>query len=115
VFKYIRTLEPFENHFWEFYNAQTKAVQEKIDYVLEIVIHMERVPKQFFSHLEDGIYEIRVKVGSDIYRIFCFFDEGRLVILLHAFQKKSQKTPRKEIERAKRLRAKYYETTKGGK
>jgi phage-related protein len=70
---------------------------------------MERIPRQFFKHLEDGIYEIRVKVGSDIFQIFCFFDEGRLVILLHAFQKKSQKTPRKEIVRAKRLRTKYYE------
>ncbi len=105
----MRTLEPFESHFWAFYHAQTKAVREKIDYVLEIVISMERIPKQFFKHLEDGIYEIRVKVGSDIYRIFCFFDAGNLVILLHAFQKKSQKTPRKEIHRAKQLRTKYYE------
>lgn len=108
----MRTLEPFENHFWKFYNTQTKDVQKKIDYVLEVVISMERVPKQFFKHLEDGIYEIRVKVRSDIYRIFCFFDAGRLIVLLHAFQKKSQKTPRKEIERAKLLRKKYYETVK---
>ena len=105
----MRILEPFENHFWEFYYAQTEAVQEKIDYVLEIVVTMQRIPGQFFKHLEDGIYEIRVKVGGDIYRIFCFFDEGRLVVLLHAFQKKSQKTPRKEIKRAKQLRTKYYE------
>lgn len=110
----MRILEPFENHFWEFYDAQTKTVQEKIDYVLEIVINMERIPGQFFKHLEDGIYEIRVKAGGNIYRIFCFFDEGRLIVLLHAFQKKSQKTPRKEIKRAKRLRTKYYETTDRG-
>jgi phage-related protein len=73
------------------------------------VISIERIPNQFFKHLEDGIYEIRVKIRSDIFCIFCFFDEGRLVILLHAFQKKSQKTPRKEIQKAKRLRTKYYE------
>lgn len=105
----MRTLKPFEDHFWEFYQSQTPAVQEKIDYVLEIVISMERIPSQFFKHLEDGIYEIRVKVGSDIFRIFCFFDEGRLIILLHALQKKSQKLPRKEIVKAKKLRSKYYE------
>ncbi len=87
----MRTLKPFEDHFWKFYNAQSKAVQEKIDYVFEILISIERVPKQFFKHLEDGIYEIRIKVGRDIYRVFCFFDEGSLIILLHAFQKKSQK------------------------
>ncbi len=105
----MRTLEPFGNHFWEFYNAQTKAVQEKIDYVLEMMIGMERVPRQFFKHLEEGIYEIRIKVGSNIYRICCFFDAGKLIILLHAFQKKSQKTLRKEIQRAKQLRTAYYE------
>lgn len=70
---------------------------------------MERIPSQFFKHLEDGIYEIRVKVGSDIFRIFCFFDEGRLIILLHALQKKRQKLPRKDIVKAKKLRSKYYE------
>lgn len=105
----MRTLEPYKNHFWDFYQSQSASVQEKIDYVLEIVISMERIPKQFFKHLEDGIYEIRVKVGSDIYRIFCFFDAGKLVILLDGFQKKSQKTPRKEIAKAKRLRTAYYE------
>jgi len=106
----MRILEPFEDHFWAFYESQTKDVKEKIDYVLEIIVNMERIPKQFFKHLEDGLYEIRVKVSSDIYRIFCFFDAGKLVVLLHAFQKKSQKTPKKEIERAKRLRTKYYES-----
>lgn len=106
----MRTLIPFENHFWEFYQAQTASVREKIDYVLEVVIIMERIPGQFFKHLEDGLYEIRIKVGSDIYRIFCFFDEGSLVILLHCFQKKSQRVPQKELQRARELRTRYYES-----
>ncbi len=69
------------------------------------------VPEKYFKHLEgtDGLYEIRVKVGRDIYRIFCFFDKGQLVILLNGFQKKSEKTPRQEIERAERLKKQYYE------
>lgn len=70
---------------------------------------MRQIPVKFFKHLEDGIYEIRIEFGGNIYRIFCFFDDDKLVILLHAFQKKSQKTPRKEIERAKTLRRNYYE------
>lgn len=106
----MRTLETFEDHFWKFYNTQTVQVKDKIDYVLHIVMTLPKIPAQFFKHLEDGLYEVRVKSGSDIYRIFCFFDEGRLVILLHAFQKKTQKTPRKEIVRAKQLRTKYYES-----
>ena len=105
----MRTLEPFEDYYWEFYNKQSKPVQTKIDYVLHIVITIEQIPKKFFKHIEDGIYEIRIKSGSDIYRIFSFFDEGKLVILLHGFTKKSQKLPRKEIKKAIELRRKYYE------
>ena len=105
----MRILEPFENHFWEFYNAQTKSVQDKIDYVLHIVMTVDQIPMKFFKHIEDGIYEIRIKVGSDIYRIFCFFDDGKLVILLHGFSKKTQKLHRKYIEKAKQLRGTYYD------
>ncbi len=105
----VRKLEAYKNYFWDFFDAQTEKVQEKIDYTLEILQTMERVPSKFFKHLEDGIYEIRVKQGSNIYRIFSFFDDGKLVILLHGFQKKTQKTPRNEIERAKKLRNEYYE------
>jgi len=70
---------------------------------------MQRIPTKFFKHLEDGIYEIRIDRGGNIFRIFAFFDDNKLVVLLHGFQKKSQKTPRKEIERAKNLRSNYYE------
>jgi phage-related protein len=68
------------------------------------------IPEKFFKHIEgtNGLFEIRIKVGSDIFRIFCFFDEGKLVILLNGFQKKSDKTPKNEIEKAERLKQKYY-------
>ncbi|WP_235295604.1 type II toxin-antitoxin system RelE/ParE family toxin, partial [Portibacter lacus] len=69
-----RKIETYGNYFWTFYNDQTKVVQDKIDYTLEIIISVERVPKKFFKHLEDGIYEVRVEKGSNIYRIFSFFD-----------------------------------------
>ncbi len=105
----VRELEAYKNYFWDFFDAQTEKVQEKIDYTLEILQTMERVPTKFFKHLEDGIYEIRVKQGSNIYRLFSFFDDGKLVILLHGFQKKTQKTPKNEIARAKKLRNEYYE------
>ena len=97
--------------FWEFYDAQKPAVQGKIDWVIGLVRSLKMVPEKFFKHLEgtDGLFEIRIKVGSDIFRIFCFFDKGDLVILLNGFQKKSAKTPRNEIERAVRLKQKYYE------
>ena len=84
-------------------------MQTKIDYVLHIVMSVDQIPKKFFKHIEDGIYEIRIKVGSDIYRVFSFFDEGNLVILLHGFTKKTQKLPRKQIKKAIQLRRAYYE------
>jgi len=105
----MRTLETFKQYYWDFYHAQSKAVQTKIDYVLHIVMTVERVPTKFFKHVEDGIYEIRIKSGSDIFRIFSFFDEGKLVILLHGFTKKTQKLPRKQIDKAVQLRRAYYE------
>lgn len=105
----MRKLAPYKNYYWDFYTAQSKSVQKKIDYVLHIVMTVEMIPKRFFKHIEDGVYEIRIELGSNIYRLFSFFDEGNLVILLHGFTKKSQKLPRKEIEKAIRLRKMYYE------
>ena len=83
----------------------------KLTGLLESCGHYVWCLKSISSTFEgtDGLYEIRVKVGSDIYRIFCFFDKGQLVILLNGFQKKSEKTPRQEIERAERLKKQYYE------
>lgn len=68
------------------------------------------VPKKYFNHMEDtdGLFEIRVEVGTNIFRVFSFFDEGNLVILLNSFQKKSQKTPRNEIELAEKLKKEYF-------
>jgi putative addiction module killer protein len=105
----MRTLIPYKNFFWDFYNPLDKKLKDKVDYVLQIIISVERISTKFFKHLDDGIYEIRIEHKGDIYRIFSFFDEGRLIILLHGIQKKTQKTPRKEIDRAKKLRREYYE------
>ena len=68
-----------------------------------------RVPETYPKHMEstDGLYEIRVQQGSDIYRIFCFFDHGKLVVLANGFQKKTQQTPKKEIEMALKIKAEY--------
>ena len=75
---------------------------------------MERVPEKFLKHLEgtDGLFEVRVEYQSYIYRIFCCFDEGKLVVLFNGFQKKTQKIPKKEIEKAERLMKEYFQTKK---
>ena len=106
-----RNISVYKNYFWDFYNTQTKDVQDKIDWVIGLVRELRVVPKKYFDYLTgtEGLFEIRVQVGNNIYRIFCFFDKGNLVILLTGFQKKSQKIPRKEIKKAERLKQEYYE------
>lgn len=101
----------YGSEFWDFYDTQKRKVQDKIDWVIGLVRTLRMIPEKFFKNIEgeEGLYEIRVKVGSNIFRIFCFFDEGNLVILINGFQKKTEKTPKHEIERAKRLKQRYYE------
>lgn len=60
----------------------------------------------------DGIFEVRIEFESNIYRVFCCFDKGNLVVLFNAFQKKSQKTPKKEIELAIKLKEAYFNSKK---
>ena len=105
-----RTIITYGDYFLDFYSTLEEEVQEKIDYVFELVKSLDFIPKRFFKHLEgtDGLYEIRVEGGSDIFRIFCCFDKGNLVVLFNAFQKKSQKTPKQEIELAEKLKKEYF-------
>ena len=74
-----------------------------------MIEELHRVPETYLKHLEntDGLFEIRVQQESDIFRIFCFFDQGQLVVLANGFQKKTQKTPRKEIEKALKIKKEY--------
>ncbi len=99
----------FKDYFQNFFNKQNKKVKAKIIWTLELIEELQRIPETYLKHIEntDGIYEIRVQVGSDIFRIFCFFDEGQLVVLTNGFQKKTQKTPKKEIELAIKIKLEY--------
>lgn len=110
----VRQLIFYKHYFYEFFDRQTEKVKEKIDYVLFVVTNAERVPEKFLQHMKSykGLYEIRVEVGNNIFRIFCCFDEGKVVVLFNGFQKKTQKTPKQEIELAVRLMNEYFENKK---
>lgn len=111
-----RTIKIYQDYFNEFYVAQTDAVRRKINYCLNVVRSVDRVPKTILRSMEntDGLYEIRVEVGSNIFRIFCCFDEGSLVILFNGFQKKTQKTPPLQLERAKKIMKEYFKEKENG-
>jgi phage-related protein len=106
-----RELFFYKEYFKEFYSRQTLKVQKKILWTLRLIEDLYRIPEIYFKHIEntDGIYEIRVQSGNNIFRIFCFFDDGNLVVVGHGFQKKTQKTPCGEIERAEKIKKEYYE------
>lgn len=107
----VRQVIQYKNYFEEFLLAQSKKIQDKIFKVIEIIETYQHVPKTYLAPIKTckGLYEARIKLGSNIWRVFCFFDEGKLVILLNGFVKKDQKTPKKEIDKAVRLMKEYYE------
>lgn len=98
----MRHILYYKHHYQAFFNELTNDVKKKFNWTLGLISELERVPSKYFCYLEgtEGLYEIRVEVGSNIYRVFSCFDEGRLIILLNGFQKKTQKTPKSEIELA---------------
>ena len=109
--EFKRNINIYKEHFWKFYKKQNPIVQKKIDWTISLIQVLKIVPEKYLKHLTNtnGIWEIRVKAGNGIFRIFCFFDNDNLVILLSGFQKKTQKTPKTEIERAEKLKKEYYE------
>lgn len=86
-------------------------VKKKFNWTLQLIATVERIPEKYFKHMTNssGIFEIRVEVGTNIYRVFSFFDKGNLIILVNGFQKKTQKTPKKEIELAEKLKKQYFD------
>nr|MBK9650535.1 type II toxin-antitoxin system RelE/ParE family toxin [Bacteroidota bacterium] len=107
----IREVIAYKNYFEDFLNLQTKKVQDKIFKIIEAIETLERIPSNYLKAIvgTNGLYEARIQLGSDIWRVFLLFDKGKLVVLLNGFVKKTQKTPPKEIEKALGLMKEYYE------
>ncbi len=107
----IREVGIYKDYFTDFYKKQTLIVRKKIDWTILLLRTLKIIPDKFLKKLSntDGLWEIRVSAGNGIFRIFCFFDKGNIIILLSGFQKKTQKTPKREIKRAEKLKNEYYE------
>ena len=106
----IRQIIFHGEYFLDFYQGLDAKVKSKVQYVLELIKQVERVPVKFLAPMSGykGLYEVRIEYQSNIYRIFCCFDEGRLVVLFNGFQKKTQKTPKEDIEKAMQLKNEYF-------
>lgn len=105
---YVRKIQAYGNYFIEFKKTLDKATLKKIYFVFELIMSVQDVPITFLKHVEEGLYEIRVSHGGNTYRIFCCFDEGNLIILFNAFQKKTQKTPPETIDKAKKIMTQFF-------
>ena len=114
--KYVRQVVAYANYFKDFKKTLSKETLQKMYQIFIYIMTQEQVPVKFLKAITGvaKLYEIRVKEGGNIYRIFCCMDEGRLVILFNGFQKKTQKTPQGEIERAKRIMNEYFAQKKKG-
>lgn len=104
-----RTIVFYKDYFEEFFVKQRDKVKHKIIWTFDLIEELRRIPETYLKHIEntEGLYEIRVQSGSNIFRIFCFFDQGQLVVVANGFQKKDQKTPKKEIEKALKIKKEY--------
>ena len=104
-----RTIIFYKDYFENFFVIQRTKVQDKIIWTFDLIEELLRIPETYLKNIEgtDGLYEIRVQLGSDIFRIFCFFDQGQLVVLANGYQKKSQKIPKQEIEKALKIKKEY--------
>jgi len=104
-----RTIIFYKDYFQDFFLKQRDKIKDKIIWTFDLIEEIQRVPETYLKHFEntDGLYEIRIQSGTDIFRVFCFFDQGQLVILANGFQKKTQKTPKQEIEKALKIKKEY--------
>ncbi len=110
----IRKVIAYKDYFESFLKEQPVKVQNKIYKIIEAIETLERIPENYLKSIvgTKGLYEARISLASNIWRVFCFFDKGRLVILLNGFTKKTQKTPRREIDKALRLMNDYFNEKK---
>ena len=104
-----RRILTYGKYFKEFYASLTEKQKDKIVYALMLLKKEHVLSKKFIKHLREELFELRVECESNIFRVFFIFDEGNIVVLFNGFQKKSQKTPRKEINKALKLKEAYYE------
>ena len=110
ISEFIREVYYYKDHYFKFFNKLSKSAQEKCNWTIQLIATTRFVPAKYIRYIvnSDGIYEIRVENGSDIYRIFCFFDKGNIIILLNGYQKKEQKTKPNEILLANKLKHEFY-------
>ena len=109
--KPVREIFYYKDYYLNFFETLQPEVKKKFNWILQLITILDRIPKKFFKHITDSsdLYEIRIEFGSNIYRVFCFFDKDQLIILLNCYQKKTEKIPLKELQLAEKLKKQYFD------
>ena len=109
--KFVRNIFYYKNYYLDFYATLSPEVKKKFNWTLQLVSEIDRIPEKYFSHMtsSSGLFEIRAEVGSNVYRVFSFFDEGKLIVLVNGFTKKTHITPKSELELAEKLKKQYFD------
>lgn len=103
-----RKITTYGGYFERFMSELDDKTQEKVQYGLLLLKTQDRLSTKFVKHIKDGVFELRTKYNGNIYRVFFIFDGDKIVVLFNGFQKKTQKTPDNEIEKAIRIKNEYY-------
>ena len=103
-----RKIITYGGYFEAFISTLSDKEIKKLDYIISLLESEDRIPVKFIRFLRDELYELRMEYNSNIYRVFFIFDEGKIVVLFNGFQKKTQKTPNNEIEKALKIKKAYY-------
>ena len=103
-----RKIRYYKHYFPDFFQSLEAGAKRKVAYVLDMLKTQQRVSENFVKYIRDDIFELRAQHSGNIYRAFFIFDGNNIVMLFNGFQKKTQKTPQKEIEMAIRLKKEYY-------
>jgi len=104
-----RKVIAFGNYYNEFIKTLNDKEVFKLKYIISLLETSDRMPVKFMKYIRDELYELRMEYDSNIYRLFFIFDKGSIVVLFNGFQKKTQKTPENEINKALKIKEAYYE------
>ncbi|MDR0628699.1 MAG: type II toxin-antitoxin system RelE/ParE family toxin [Treponema sp.] len=103
-----RSIITYGGYFEQFIETLLPKERLKLDYIISLLETNERLPAKFIKFIREGLYEFRMEYNGNIYRVFFIFDEGNIVVLFHGFEKKTQKIPVREIEKALKIKDRYY-------
>ena len=103
-----RKIKTYGGYFERFIETLTHKELMKLDYIISLLETNDRVLVKFIKYIQEGLYGLRMEYNGNIYRVFFIFDDGQVVVLFNGFQKKTQKIPQGEIDKALKIKNNYY-------